>query len=82
LDARYRSTSRDRRRLPPASPPVSKARVADAAAAGWSNREIAARLFLSLKTVELHLGRGYRKLDIGSRGELPTVLASRLPEAV
>ena len=49
---------------------AAERRVADAAATGASNREIAARLFLSPKTVEMHLGRVYRKLDIGSRREL------------
>jgi DNA-binding CsgD family transcriptional regulator len=56
-------------------------RVANAAAAGWSNREIAARLYLSPKTVEMHLGRTYRKLEIGSRGELPGALGGGLAEA-
>ena len=53
---------------------AAERRVADAAATGASNREIAARLFLSPKTVEMHLGRVYRKLDIGSRRELPGAL--------
>jgi DNA-binding CsgD family transcriptional regulator len=56
-------------------------RVADAAAAGWSNREIAARLYLSPKTVEMHLGRAYRKLEIGSREELVSALGGRLAAA-
>ena len=58
----------------PASLTAAERRVADVAAEGGSNREIAARLFLSPKTVEMHLGRVYRKLDIGSRGELACAL--------
>ena len=41
---------------------------------GATNREIATRLFLSTKTVELHLGRVYRKLGIRSRTELARAL--------
>jgi len=50
-------------------------RVAELAAAGRSNREIAAELFLTLKTVEMHLTRVYRKLDVSSRRDLPGALA-------
>ena len=39
-------------------------------AEGLTNRDVAARLFLSPKTVEFHLTRIYRKLDIHSRSEL------------
>lgn len=39
-------------------------------AEGLTNRDAAARLFLSPKTVEFHLTRIYRKLDIHSRSEL------------
>jgi DNA-binding CsgD family transcriptional regulator len=56
-------------------------RVANAAAAGWSNREIAARLYLSPKTVEMHLGRTYRKLEIGARHALASALGAGLAEA-
>ncbi len=45
-------------------------RVADLAASGMTNREIAAVLFVSAKTVDHHLGRVYQKLGIGSRREL------------
>jgi DNA-binding NarL/FixJ family response regulator len=46
------------------------ARTALQVAQGKTNREVGAALFLSPKTVEFHLGRVYRKLDIRSRGEL------------
>ncbi len=44
--------------------------VALTVANGSPNREAAARLFLSEKTVEFHLSNVYRKLDLKSRGEL------------
>lgn len=50
-------------------------RVADAAAAGMTNRAIAKHLYLSVKTVETHLRHAYQKLDIDSRKELPGALA-------
>jgi DNA-binding CsgD family transcriptional regulator len=46
-------------------------RVASAAVGGATNREIAQDLFVSLRTVEMHLTNAYRKLDISSRSELP-----------
>jgi len=54
----------------------SERRVARLAADGLSNREIAQTLFLTRKTIEMHLGRAYRKLDIHSRGELAERLRS------
>ncbi len=53
----------------------SERRVAELAAAGGTNREIAQTLFVTEKTVESHLGRTFRKLDISSRRQLPDVLA-------
>jgi DNA-binding CsgD family transcriptional regulator len=53
----------------------SERRVADLAAEGNTNREIAQSLFVTEKTIETHLGRAYRKLDISSRRQLPDVLA-------
>ena len=55
----------------------SEIRVAELAAEGLTNREVAQALFVSEKTVETHLGRVYRKLDIKSRHALPTALAER-----
>jgi DNA-binding CsgD family transcriptional regulator len=49
--------------------------IARLAAAGQSNREIGARLFLSHRTVGYHLYKAYPKLDITSRAQLPAVLA-------
>lgn len=49
-------------------------RVARMAAAGQTNREIAQALFVTRKTVEVHLTSAYRKLGITSRGELPSRL--------
>jgi DNA-binding CsgD family transcriptional regulator len=45
-------------------------RVAELAAAGLTNREVAQQLFLAVKTVEANLARAYRKLGIASRAEL------------
>jgi DNA-binding CsgD family transcriptional regulator len=53
----------------------SERRVASMAAEGKSNRAIAQELFLTVKTIEAHLSSAYRKLDIGSRSELPEALA-------
>lgn len=49
--------------------------VAALTADGSSNREIAAALFLSHKTVEKHLGAAFRKLGISSRAALGRRLA-------
>jgi DNA-binding CsgD family transcriptional regulator/tetratricopeptide (TPR) repeat protein len=49
--------------------------IAQMAASGLSNREIADRLFLSHRTVGAHLYRVYPKLGIASRSELAGVLA-------
>lgn len=45
-------------------------RVAELTAVGLTNREVAARLFLSPKTVEVNLTRIYRKLAVRSRAQL------------
>ena len=48
--------------------------VAAIVAGGATNREAAAALFLSVKTIEFHLGHVYRKLGIRSRTELARVV--------
>jgi DNA-binding CsgD family transcriptional regulator len=48
--------------------------ICELAASGLRNTEIAARLFLSAKTIEANLSRGYRKLGVRSRTELAAVL--------
>jgi DNA-binding NarL/FixJ family response regulator len=41
-----------------------------------SNREIAQALFVTLRTVEMHLSNAFRKLGISSRTQLATALAA------
>jgi DNA-binding CsgD family transcriptional regulator len=48
--------------------------VAELAAAGLANKEIAARLYLSVSTVETNLSKAYSKLGVRSRAELVTHL--------
>jgi ATP/maltotriose-dependent transcriptional regulator MalT len=56
---------------------ASERRVSALAADGSANREIAQELFITTKTVEVHLTNIYRKLDISSRKELPAALTRR-----
>jgi DNA-binding NarL/FixJ family response regulator len=53
----------------------SERRVAELAAGGLTNRQIAQSLFVTVKTVEAHLSAAYDKLDIESRRQLPEALA-------
>ncbi|PZF62106.1 hypothetical protein DEI92_00905 [Curtobacterium sp. MCBD17_034] len=48
----------------------SEQRVVDAVVGGLSNRQAAAQLFLSVRTVESHLAHAYRKLGVHSRVQL------------
>ena len=48
--------------------------VAELAATGLSNRQVAERAFLTVKAVEANLTRAYRKLGIRSRGGLARAL--------
>jgi DNA-binding NarL/FixJ family response regulator len=68
--ARPRTTERSG----PGSLTPSERRVAELAAAGRTNKEIAQALYVTLKTVEVHLSSSYQKLGIGSRRELGAAL--------
>ena len=73
LDAsgeRRRSAAVSREHLTP-----RELQIAVAVAEGGSNREVAAELFLTPKTVEFHLTRVYRKLGVRSRTELVRLLS-------
>lgn len=58
------------------APTLSEAerKVAELAAHGHTNREIARNLFITVSTVEQHLTRVYRKLDVHNRADLPARL--------
>ena len=54
---------------------AAESRVATLVAAGRTNREVAAELFTTVATVEAHLTRIYRKLELRSRTELTRAVA-------
>ncbi|MGW7792828.1 AAA family ATPase [Streptomyces tricolor] len=59
----------------------AECRVAGLAALGYTNREISTRLHVTISTVEQHLTRVYRKLNVASRSELPSkMLEHRIPK--
>lgn len=68
--------ARPRRRLASGAGALtpSERRIAELAAAGHQNREIADALYLALTTVEYHLRHSYRKLGIASRAGLVAAL--------
>ncbi|WP_146165490.1 helix-turn-helix transcriptional regulator [Murinocardiopsis flavida] len=49
-------------------------RVASLAALGYTNREISKKIYITVSTVEQHLTRIYRKLDVDGRNDLPLVM--------
>ncbi|GAA2677315.1 helix-turn-helix transcriptional regulator [Actinoplanes palleronii] len=56
-------------------------RVAALAAVGYTNREIADKLYITTSTVEQHLTRTYRKLNVTRRSDLPANLDATLTPA-
>ena len=52
----------------------SERRIIDLASSGATNSEIAQTLFVTVKTVEMHLGNAYRKLGVNSRRALAPLL--------
>jgi class 3 adenylate cyclase/DNA-binding CsgD family transcriptional regulator len=65
-----------------ASLTASERRVAQLAAEELSNKEIAQALFVTVKTVEVHLSNVYRKLEISSRRQLAAALVGPQAEPV
>lgn len=57
----------------------SERKIAVLAKGGVSNREIAEALFVTPRTVEMHLTNVYRKLDVRGRADLPAQLAAYGP---
>jgi len=53
--------------------------IAMLVAEGKSNKQIAAAMYLSPKTIEHHLANTYRKLDIHTRAELTHYIARQIP---
>jgi DNA-binding CsgD family transcriptional regulator len=60
---------------------TSERRVGQLAADGMSNKEIAQTLFVTIKTVEVHLSHAYRKLEISSRVQLQNALLTPAPSS-
>ncbi|MCQ9181788.1 AAA family ATPase [Streptomyces sp. IBSBF 2953] len=56
-------------------------RVAELAALGYTNREISSRLYISVSTVEQHLTKTYRKLNVTRRSDLPSLVIAPAPRA-
>jgi DNA-binding CsgD family transcriptional regulator len=59
-----------------------EAQIAHLARAGNSNHQIGAELFLSPRTVEYHLNKVFRKLNITARGQLEQALPADTPEVL
>jgi DNA-binding CsgD family transcriptional regulator len=61
---------------------AAEQQVANLVAAGQTNAEVAAGLFMGQRTVEAHLSRVYRKLSVRSRRELSRMLTAPAPAGV
>jgi ATP/maltotriose-dependent transcriptional regulator MalT len=83
LDELRATGARPRRRLTTgvAALTPKERRIADLAAEGQQNREIAQALWVTTHTVEFHLRNAYRKLGISSRTELGAALGQDAREA-
>ena len=86
--ARSRRAPRDRGAHPPTrlerrrAPHAQEFQIATLVAEGLTNRDVAARLFVSSKTVEFHLSGVFRRLGIHTRGELIRLFAVQAPDRV
>jgi ATP/maltotriose-dependent transcriptional regulator MalT len=83
LDATMPAGRRDEGLSLPSSVPrltLTERRVAELAATGATNREIAVELFVSRRTVDHHLRNTYGKLGVRSRRQLGAVLPGHPPE--
>jgi DNA-binding CsgD family transcriptional regulator len=60
----------------------AETRVAVLASWGYSNRQIADKLLITVSTVEQHLTRTYRKLKVNRRSELARGLYSSAVESI
>ena len=69
------------RRAPDELTPTER-QIAELAASGLANPDIAARVFVSRKTVEANLQRAYRKLGITSRAQLARALDARANDPI
>ncbi|MCW2935492.1 MAG: transcriptional regulator, LuxR family, partial [Actinomycetia bacterium] len=63
----------------PGSLTPTERRVAELAASGLTNRQLAEALFVTVKTVETHLARAYQKLGTRSRAELTRFIGESSP---
>ncbi len=61
----------------PSSLTASERRIAEMASTGMTNNQIAQSLFVTLRTVEMHLSNVYRKLRIASRASLGEALREK-----
>ena len=70
------STTRRSLGVSASTPVTAVRRVVELASTGRTNRAIAQALYVTPKTVEVHLSNSYRKLGIRSRRELVEALAA------
>lgn len=70
-----------RQNFDPSALTAQELAVARLVSAGMSNRQVAAELFVSIKTVQFHLTHIYSKLNLGSRTELAAYLRDEIQHA-